>query len=152
MDVLFSGGYAAGQIGERPRQTHGAISPAQCELMIGQGPIDQFHRFQRCIGVQPFARSLRVAHPSILSEPVFGHLTGTNHTSLYPGTGLADWLALRGNALDWWRRHLNIHTIQYRSGQSREITYTVFFPASATFAGAVIVSARTGVGRHDELE
>ena len=27
MDVLFSGGYAAGQIGERPRQTHGAISP-----------------------------------------------------------------------------------------------------------------------------
>lgn len=71
MDVLFSGGYAAGQIGERPRQTHGAISPAQCELMIGQGPIDQFHRFQRCIGVQPFARSLRVAHPSILSEPVF---------------------------------------------------------------------------------
>ena len=68
MDVLLGGGHAAGQIGERPRQTHGAIGPAQCELMIGQGPIDQFHRFQRRIGMQPFARSLRVAHPSCLNR------------------------------------------------------------------------------------
>lgn len=69
MDVLFSGGYAAGQIGERPRQTHGAISPAQCELMIGQGPIDNSIAFSDVLACShlPEACALHT-HPYCLNR------------------------------------------------------------------------------------
>ena len=72
MDILFGRGNPAGQIGEGPGQSHGTISSTQRQLLRGQGTIDQFHRLERGVRMQPRAGCLSITCPPELLEPIFG--------------------------------------------------------------------------------
>lgn len=98
MDILFGRGNPTGQIGEGPGQSHGAISSTQRQLLRGQGTIDQFHRLERGVRMQPRAGCLSITCPPELLEPIFGGVSCTNHACTNCGAGFAERFMMYGDA------------------------------------------------------
>ncbi len=143
------------EVGEGPGQSEDPVHPAQGEVPTLQGAHEP--AAERCtqsaVGApEEGAWYLGIEPPGSTRQSALRGTPGPQHPLRHHGAGLAARRAGEIRGTDRCHLDLDVHPVQQRSGQPREVAPPLQGRAGALQSPATGLAARAGVGCQNELE
>jgi len=148
-------GLGALEVGQGPRHPEHPVHPAQGEVPTFQGTHEPAaeRRAQSTVGASEVgAGHLGIEPPRRAGQPVLRGASGSQDPLRHHGAGLAARRVGKVGGTDGGHLDLDVHPIQQRPGQAREVPPSLQGGARALQATAAGLAAGAGVGGQDELE